>query len=361
MAIDTDEQSLLDGLIDAIGSIPNSHAMIAEREISLAGRWRIDAIVHASIAGQAIELIVEVKQNAFPRDVRETIYQLRTYLSHYDSSAGEVIPFFAARAISPGARDILRSEGIGFYDLGGSLYMPASHAFVHIDRPAPRRSKKVFDAIFQGQKAQALLCIYEHRRDWLSVKAIAEEAEVSAATASETLSEMERREWVVAEGAGPAKRRRLTRPAQMIDAWTSYIVQQKPAALKRFYVPCTDVNDLMRKLHLACDAADVAYAITGEAAAQVYAPYLSTISQVRCRIQPGPRRADALARLGARSVAEGWNLGLVDTGARGDLTVGSEIEGVRFAPPLQVYLDLQQGSGRSKEMAAHLRSERLAT
>jgi len=61
----------------------------------------------------------------------------------------------------------------------------------------------------------------------------------------------------------------------------------------------------------------------------------------------------------ARSVSEGWNLALVETKRRSDIIVGDEIGDLMVAPPLQVYLDLLQGSGRAKEMAAHLRAEKL--
>jgi len=42
----------------------------------------------------------------------------------------DVVPFFVARAISPGARGILREEKIGFYDLGGTLSILAPNTFV---------------------------------------------------------------------------------------------------------------------------------------------------------------------------------------------------------------------------------------
>ena len=47
-----------------------------------------------------------------------------------------------------------------------------------------------------------------------------------------------------------------------------------------------------------------------------------------------------------------------DTGKR-DIAVGERIDGVAYAPPVQVYLDLMQGSGRARELADHLRAERL--
>ena len=311
------------------------------------------------VAGRALQLLVEAKREACPREVREAGWQLRYYLAHAPDNSREVVPFFVARAISPGARDILREEGIGFYDLGGTLYIPAKQAFVHIDRPAPRKSNKIFDSVFQGQKARVVQEVFARRGDWLSVKQIAEESEVSPATASATLSEMERREWVDVEGAGPSKLRRLREPRMLLDAWTAYISSRKPAKIERYFVPTDHAAELLIQLDEACRQADAAYAVTAEAAAQAYAPYLSSISQVKCRIIPGPRQTDALDRLRARPVSEGWNLGLIETRARGDVTVGERRDGVNLAPPLQVYLDLLQSSGRSKEMAVHLRTERL--
>jgi hypothetical protein len=182
---------------------------------------------------------------------------------------------------------------------------------------------------------------------------------VSPATVSATLGELERREWVDVEGAGPSKLRRLRSAKALVDAWSSYVADQKPPKLTHYYVPGSNALELAQQLDLACRDADAAYAVTAEAAAQLYAPYLSSISQVKCRIEPGRRQEEALERLNARPVSEGWNLGLLETRSRGDVTVAESIGNVRLASPLQVYLDLLQGSGRSREMAAHLRSERL--
>lgn len=359
MKFELEERELLDGLVDAIGGLPEGQAWIGGREVAIGPRGRVDAIVEALIAGRPLQLVVEAKREAFPRDVRETIWQLRNHLAHLADGDREIVPFFVARAISPGARDILREEGVGFYDLGGTLYIPAKQAFVYIDRPAPRKSRKIFDSVFQGQKARVVQAVFARRNDWLSVKEIAENTEVSPATASATLSEMERREWVDVEGAGPSKLRRLRSPRLLLDAWVKYIADQKPPKFERYYVPGADAEQLAQRLDEACREAGAAYAVTSEAAAQVYAPYLSSISQVRCRIVPGPRQRDVLDILQARPVSEGWNLGVIETRARGDITVGERIGGICLAEPLQVYLDLLQGTGRSKEMAAHLRTERL--
>ena len=355
-----DEHELLDGLVEAIGGLPQAQAWIEGREVPLTPRGgRVDAIIEAMIAGRSLRLLVEAKREAFPRDVREAIWQLRNHLAHQTDHDQEVVPFFVARAISPGARDILREEKIGFYDLGGTLYIPSPNTFVYIDRPVPTKSTKVLGSVFQGQRARVVQEIFARRPAWVSVKQIAEDAEVSAATASDTLRDMERREWVEAEGSGPSKLRRLCAPGPVLDAWAAFIADQRPPKVNRYYVSGADTEELARKLDRACRKADAAYAVTGEAAAQAYAPYLSSVSQLRCRIAPGPSQDRALEELQARPVAEGWNLGIIETKARGDVTVGERIDGTALAPPLQVYLDLLQGSGRGKEMAAHLREERL--
>jgi hypothetical protein len=359
LKFEIEEQELLGGLVDAISALPQGEAWIEGREVAIGPRGRVDAVINAKVAGRPLQLVVEAKREAFPRDVRETIWQLRNYLAHLPDGAREVVPFLVARAISPGARDILREEGVGFYDLGGTLYIPAKHTFIHIDRPPPRKSSKVFDSVFQGQKARVAQEVFNRRTEWLNVKEIAKDAEVSPATASATLSEMERREWVDVEGAGPSKQRRLRAPSQLLDAWAAYITDQKPPKLLRYYVPDVDADMLAHHLDETCHRADVVYAVTAEAAAQAYAPYLSSISQVRCRIMPGPKQRDVLDAMRARPVNEGWNLGLIETLARGDVMAGERIGGVCLASPLQVYLDLLQGTGRSKEMAAHLRAERL--
>jgi len=354
-----EEQELLDGLFAALAALPDSDGDVTSREVSIGPRGRADALIDARVGGHPIRLLIEAKREAFPRDVRETVWQLRNYLAHIPHGDREIVPFLMARAISPGARDILREEGVGYYDLGGSLFIPARHAFVYVDRPTPKKNARIFDSVFQGQKARVVQAVFDRRNEWLSVKELAESTEVSPATASATLTELERREWIDVQGAGPSKLRRLRSAKALVDAWTSYIADQKPPRIVRYYVPGGSAVELAQRLDAACQDADAAYAVTAEAAAQLYAPYLSTISQVKCRIEPGRGQQEALERLDARPVNEGWNLGLIETRARGDITVAGRVEGVRLASPLQVYLDLLQSSGRSREMAAHLRAERL--
>ncbi|MBN8931611.1 MAG: hypothetical protein J0G97_06900, partial [Rhizobium pusense] len=59
-------------------------------------------------------------------------------------------------------------------------------------KPVPRKNAKLFDSVFQGQKARVVQAVFDRRHEWLSVKELAEFTEVSPATASATLTEMDR-------------------------------------------------------------------------------------------------------------------------------------------------------------------------
>jgi hypothetical protein len=66
-----------------------------------------------------------------------------------------------------------------------------------------------------------------------------------------------------------------------------------------------------------------------------------------------------MAVLEARVVNEGANLGVIESRSMGELLFRQKIEGVWVASPIQVYLDLLRSEGRAKEMAEHLRRERI--
>ena len=109
------QRELLDALLEALLALPQSHAQIERYEVEIGPRGRADALIGAYIGRQPLLLLVEIKAQLFPRDVREAIWQLRNNQAHLSNSGDdrEIIPFFVARAISPGAREIFREERVG--------------------------------------------------------------------------------------------------------------------------------------------------------------------------------------------------------------------------------------------------------
>ena len=129
--------------------------------------------------------------------------------------------------------------------------------------------------------------------------------------------------------------------------------------MRRYYVPAQKADTLLEHIGQVFGAHDAEYAVSYEAAAQRYAPFLSSISQVRTRLLIGATSDAAIADLGARVVNEGANLTIIEAKSPGELLFREQVGGIWLASPVQVYLDLLRGEGRSKEMAEHLRKERL--
>ena len=93
--------------------------------------------------------------------------------------------FLVARSISPGAKELLRNERVGYYDSGGSLFLAAANIYVYVDKPPPKSLSRSIRSVFAGRRAQVLHAVLMRNREWFGVKEIANRARVSPATARE--------------------------------------------------------------------------------------------------------------------------------------------------------------------------------
>ena len=196
-------------------------------------------------------------------------------------------------------------------------------------------------------------------REWFGVKEIANRARVSPATASQVLTELEKFEWVVSRGQGPGKERHLQEPGALLDAWVAQLTVMRPLSMRRYFVPSARAEGLVEKFAEVCAESKAEYAITHEAAGQRYAPFLSTVSQVRCRLLNGPAAERALSEIDARFVDQGANLAVIEVKSPNELLFREFVNGIWLASAVQVYLDLMRSEGRAREMADHLRHERI--
>ena len=182
---------------------------------------------------------------------------------------------------------------------------------------------------------------------------------LAPATVSETLAALERFDWVTARGQGPVKERSLTDPGALLDAWAAQAAANRPPEVRRYFVPDVSADKLLDRIAQSCEAHDATYAVTYEAAAQRYAPFLSSVSHVRCRLLSGHATDAAIGDLDVRVVNEGANLIVIEAKSQGDFLFRERLGSAWLASPIQVYLDLFGGEGRAREMAEHLRKERI--
>lgn len=351
------ERALIEQLLDSLRALPDVHAELDLSEPAMQAAGRLDAKIDLHVAGKSIVLLVEAKKSVYPRDVRQALWQLK---STPHSRQAEVQHLLMAESLSPGAKELLRAERIGYFDSGGSLFLPTSGVYVYIDKPVPKTLEKSVRSLFSGRRAQVLYALLVNCEEWFGVTEVAERAQVAPSTASDVLGELERFDWLVSRGQGPSKERHLREPGALLDAWAKQITMQPAPVLRRYFVPGLKSDALIERLSKIFDAHQVPYAVSYEAAAQRYAPFLSAISQVRVRLLPSTSAEAAMAELDARVVNEGANLAVIETKSAEELLFRQNAGGVWLASPVQVYLDLLRGEGRSKEMAEHLRKERIS-
>ncbi len=356
----TDEQ-LLDGFLNALRGLPDVQAALSEVPRLYGGHRGYDAQADIWAGEQPATLLIELKKTLYPRDVRQVLWQLRDFAGQRSQSGEgqQTVPVLVARSISPGAKDLLKDEQVGYYDSGGSLFLPAGNVYVYVDKPPPKSLSKTIRSLFSGRRAQVLHAVLMRHGDWFRVKEIAEQAQVSPATSSQALTELERLDWVVSRGKGPGKERQLQEPGTLLDAWAKQLMVMRPPAMRRYFVPSVRVEGLVEKFAKACAAHKAEYAITHEAAGQRYAPFLSNYSQVRCRLLAEPAAGEVIGALDARLVDQGANLEIIDVNSTGELLFRQRMKGTWLASPVQVYLDLMRSQGRAKELAQHLRQTRI--
>lgn len=351
-------------LIEALQEIPLVHAqlLVQQKIRPLSIDKKLDATIDLEISGRKYVLFTAIKRAVFPRDVREILWTLNKYtdLERPAYQNNIIIPLLAAESISSGAKELLKSEQVGYYDTGGSLFVPEQGIYIYIEKPPPKTLSKSVTSIFKGKRSQVLHTLLQKYNEWFGVNELAKIAKVSPATASETLTALDRFEWVTTKGQGPSKERRLSEPGALLDEWRKQILAtSRKLSYRRYYIPSTNPKELSERLDELCQIFQVEYVLTQEAAAQLFSPFLSNISRITCRMAPSKEAVEVIAELGARVVNEGANLDVIETRSQGEFLFKERLGSVWAASPIQVYLDLLQSGGRAKEMAEHLRQDRV--
>ena len=355
------ERHLLEAFLEALRELPDVQAEFGGVEHPGGTDLGHDAQVELHAGGKAATLLIHVKKAVYPRDVRQALWQKReSARKRLELVEGRrPLCVLVAQSISPGAKELLRNERVGYYDSGGSLFLPVASIYVYVDKPPPKSLSRYIRSLFSGRRAQVLHAVLVRNPEWFGVKEIANRARVSPATASQVLTELERFDWVVSRGHGPGKERHLQEPGALLDAWVNQLTVMRPLSMRRYFVPSARAEGLVEKFAEVCAASKAEYAITHEAAGQRYAPFLSTVSQVRCRLLDGPAADRALGALDARFVDQGANLAVIAVKSPGELLFREFVDGIWLASAVQVYLDLMRSEGRARDMANHLRHERI--
>ena len=104
----------------------------------------------------------------------------------------------------------------------------------------------------------------------------------------------------------------------------------------------------MYKLNDVCVEHQTAYVITHECAAQHYAPFPSSIAQVRCRVYPNAPLSLIARQLNETEVCEGGNWEMIESKTIQDMALADDSRGFVVQSEILAYLDLRNGEGPSQ-------------
>lgn len=303
--------------------------------------------------GSTRNLLVEAKRVVEPRDVPSVLRQLEFFRDGDDASL-----LVAALYLSPRTRELLAVAGAGWFDSTGNLRLQLDRPSVFIDRTGASRNpySDADDRRLKSLKGPGAARVVRALLDVaapLGVRELAELAEVAAATSSRVLELLVREDLVERDADGgvvDVRRLSLTR-RWMADYGLASTNQAVPMLAAR------GIDQVLTALKKY----DGSYAITAEAAARPYLPSgqaaVAPLALLTLYVPDATTAADALQ---LRPVDRGANVVLVEPF---DAVVyrGAQVkQGLLYAAPSQVVVDLLTGPGRAPEEGASL-IEALAT
>lgn len=308
-------------------------------------------------------LVFSIKKEAYPRDIRDAIWDLQGHQSR-SRKTSDIVPILLAEHISKGARDELRNRGMSFFDASGTLFFKHRNWLINIERSKSATKGTLREAdVFKGFREKIIHTLLHMERDWFHGQQVVELSQTAASSVSKLLQELERLGWVETEGDGRHRVRRLTKPTELLDAWAEVWTQRKENA-SRWYFFCRNPKNLVEELtaNNRSDSPDqrdgMSMAFTGAIAANRLSPLLTHVDIAEIVV---PTNAARVAeRLGLKPAEKGANVVLIERSGASDLFQEySYSEGAWFTSPYIQYLDLLNGRGRNAELAAQFRGDIL--
>src|SRR2546427_9591449 len=244
------------------------------------GSQTADLVSRFRVAGQEQTVVVEVSSLGQPRQIRASV----TRLNEIRRELPGAHPVAAAVYIGPQSARILKSNGLGFVDLSGNCYLAFENVLIEKEgkrnvRPSTRPLRSLF-APRATRVVRALLS--EPVRPW-RLGELARAAVVSLGHAHNVIKRLEELAWAERD---ESQRLRLTKPADLLEAWgESYTYRENE--IQSYFAPERISRKFMGDVARAAEAAGQRYAFTLNAGASLVASHLR-LPNVHCYLDGDP-------------------------------------------------------------------------
>lgn len=326
---------------------------------ALNGTRRMEAVMTLCGLPQTV-LAIAFRRDAFPDDVADAVWQLDEFRRHLEPRGKNVIRILAANRLSAGARAALRHRGIGYHDGSGSTYLRNGALTIDIDRPSQPDKQLEAGSPFLGARAQVVHALLHRGDQPFTGQELAQVAQASQYTVSQTLQALRKHGWIDAEPSGRRALRRVAAASALLDAWADSWKAHGEVRTHWFYrtsEPIHAAEQIARDLRTA-GLGDFAFT-SGFAATALTQAERST-HHLQIVVPPG-ERSHYVAAAGLSDAEQQIQVTLIERAGASDLFRTELPE--RLIPvvgPFIVYLDLlRDGLEESRRLADTVRARRL--
>jgi len=341
-------------------------------------------VMETEIRGKRKNLVFEFLSVGQPRYIREAVSQAKAFASVISNSHAVIV----APYILDQSAGIMRSEGVGFFDLAGNCLLDFDGVFIRSHghpnpNPATRELKSLFeprasrvlrfllspalvhDSLLKpsgGEKPPILLEPPQDRK-W-TVQGLAQLAEVSLGWTSAVKRKLLDFEYVKEEG----RRLVVTKPGDLLDEWAR---NYDPGMHFRtgLYVPNQVLSEDFAT-HIENEFKHTFNVLIDPVTGRAYLPYAFTSFSGAGYMVPFVRHVSATAffsgpieeirrHFGAKEVPSGASLNILVPHDEGVYFCSRWIRGARVVNAVQLYLDLITDKGRGEEAAQAIREQGL--
>jgi len=340
-------------------------------------RYRPDAELELEWQGERRRFTVEFKASATPRQVDMALMQMRAYMGESDmkpdqtrQTSPEGFPMLVAPYLSPAILDRLAREGVSGIDLSGNgvVTIPGEWFVMRTGNENRYPSSALIKNIYRGRSSlvcRALLM----RAEYPSVGAIVDalrndtggDTGVTQATVSKVLKTLQEELLITRAGDGRSGSIRLTQPGELLDRLVRNYQQPRATSIMRGVSVRATANDAgdvsemtpMAIIGAAAEGAGVRYAID---LAMSYVPFPGSAEI--------PIYAESLAPImDAGAFRENDRFATVRLIETSDPTAYFDtriVGGTRRVAPIQLYLELANGTKRERDISDTIRARILS-
>lgn len=324
--------------------LPNLRIIGIQREKEVNGGVRVDLMIKVAFGNIAKTLVVEVKNIGEPKLAENAIVQLKKIVKELP----DAYPVFAAPYLSERTRQICISEGVGYLDLIGNIYLNLGSVLIdRTDKNTAKIERENTRSILSNKATRVIRDLLENPNEEKRIVDLAKECKMTPAGVYYVINSLENKGYVERT---ERKKIRVLQPRRLLTDWgKNWRVERN--SLERYFSFAHDPDEIMKRVSISAKKVGFEYYFTGMAGASLVAPFVR-YNDVWL-YGTGDKKA-FIAELDIRPVQSGGNVVILSPYDKGVYIGAREIRGMSVVSNIQLFVDLYSYPARGQEQAERI-------